>query len=183
MGKYATLTQIASLLKVDPRTINRWSDPKDRIHIPGFGPEGKGQYDIVKNVHARIEDYERRITEAQSSFKNAKERKENVNTQLLELELAEKRKELIRVDETAGLLDKIINIIKIKPQSTRKTLMPKLLIAKDDKAVLKILETRDNELLNELSTTIENIIRGLAESSGENYSAPRSVKTKRRRKS
>ncbi|MFA5803686.1 MAG: hypothetical protein WC879_03490 [Melioribacteraceae bacterium] len=183
MGKYATLPQIASLLKVDPRTINRRSDPKDRLYIKGFGPEKKGQYDIVKCVHIILEDYERRLSEAQSGFKNAKEFNYKLDAQKKELELAELKKELIRVDETASLLDKIINITKTKLPTSRKTLMPKLLIAKDDKAVIKILETRDNELLNDLSTAIENIIRGLAESSGENYTASRPAKTKKRRKS
>lgn len=181
MSKYATLQQIARLLKRDPRTINRYADPKDRIYIKGFEKEGHGKYDIVKCTHALLDDYERRLSDSQSGFKDAKEFNYKLDAQKKELELAELKKELIRVDEAAGILDNIITITKSKLPTTRKTLMPKLLIAKDDKAVIKILEHRDNDLLNELSNAIENIIRGMAQSADQNYSYPRTNKAKRRR--
>lgn len=183
MGKYATLKQIASLLKVDSRTINRWRDPKDVIHIKEFQSEAHGQYDIVKCVHARLNDYERMLKEARSGFKDAKEKNYQLDAQKKELELAELKKELICVDEVAGFLDKIIITTKNKLPTTRKIIMPKLLIAKDDKAVLKILEQRDIDLLNELSNAIENIIRGLAQSTDQNYSIAGPDKAKRRRTS
>lgn len=183
MSRYASLQDLARLLKRDPRTINRYADPKDRIHIKGFANEGHGKYDIVKCTHALLDDYERRLSDSQSGFKDAKEFNYKLDAQKKELELAELKKELIRVDEAAGFLDKIITITKSKLPTTRKTLMPKLLIAKDDKAVLKILEHRDNDLLNELSNAIENIIRGLAQSADQNYSAPRANKAKGRRTS
>jgi signal recognition particle GTPase len=183
MGKYASLSQIASLFEVDPRTVNRWSDPKDKIHIEGFEKVGHGQYDLRKCVHAWKHDMERRISEAQSGFKSAKEFNLKLDAQKKELELAELNKDLIRVDEAVTFLDKIINLLKNSLPSKRKTIMPKLLIAKDDKAALKILEARDTDLLNEISISIEDIIRGLAESTNKNYSAARTDKAKRRRTS
>lgn len=182
-SKYATLQQIARLLKRDPRTINRYSDPKDRLHINGFQSEGHGKYDVVKCTHALLDDYERRLSEAQSGFKDAKEFNYKLDAAKKELELAELKKELIRVDDAAMLLDKILIIIRNRMPATRKTTMPKLLIAKDDKEVLKILEQRDNDLLNELSHAVEDNIRGLAQSADQNYSGTRSAKTKGRRTS
>ena len=183
MGKYATLGQIASLLKVDARTVNRWSDPTDRIHIKGFGKVEHGKYDIVKCVHARVDDYERMLNEAQSSVKDAKEQNLLLDARKKQIELAEVEKEILRVNDVIGFLEQIIPAYKNKFPASRKVLGLKVLAAKDDKEVIKLLEERDNELLNAFATTITNIVGSLAESASQVGDSAQITKPARNRKS
>ena len=173
---------LAHLGDVTTRAIERAADPDDDNFI-GIKRINKGEYEAYHSLLAMFKDRARQVEDAKRSNTNARELNYKLDAQKKEYELALLNKEMMRVDETANLLDKIITITKTKLPTTRKNLTPKLLIAKDDKAVNKILEERDIDLLNELSNTIENIIRSLAESSGEGNTASRSAKTKRRRKS
>lgn len=170
---------LANFFRRDIRTIQLWAKA-------GLPREGRDRFDFVASVDWRIKQLEKENEELRGVggvLKSSKERKENANAQLLELELAELKKELMRVDEAVQMIDKIINTIKTKLPTSRKTIIPKLLLAKDDKQVIKILETRDSYILNELSATFENIIGGMAQSSDQNYTAPRSDKTARGRTS
>ena len=183
MGKYANAKQLASLHKVDARTVQRRSDPNDRLYIKGYDRQGHGQYDIVKCTNALIDYYTSRIDELQGgTLRNSKERKEAALAENAEFDLAARRKEIIKVDDTIVLFEKILSNYISRTNATKKISVPKLLIAKDDKEVTRILEHRDNELINELTTTITNIIRGMAESTGKDHPNVRSAKAKRRRK-
>lgn len=179
MAKYASLDQIATLLNVTPRWINRLSKES------GFPKEGRGQYDVVKCVHWYIDFLHGEIDKAKAGggkMIDFTTRKERAIAEMKELELAEKYKTLIRLDDTIHFVEKIFSVTKSKLSQLRKANITKLLIAKDDKAVNKLLEQRDNELLGEISLSVENIIRGLAQSADQNQSAARSVQTKIRRK-
>jgi hypothetical protein len=183
MGKYATARQLASLHKVDARTVQRRSDPQDRLYIKGYDKEGRGQYDIVKCTNALIDYYNSKIDALEGgSLRNSKERKEAALAENAEFDLAARRKEIIKVDDAITLFEKILNNYTSRTSATKKLSVPKLLIAKDDKAVTQILESRDNELINELTNTIENIIRGMVESSNQDHTHTRPGKTARRRK-
>lgn len=167
---------------VTTRAIERGADPDDDNFI-GIKRISKGKYEAYHSLYAMFRDRSRQVDDAKKSNSNARELNYKLDAQKKEIELAELKGDIIRADEAASFLNKIITITKTKLPTSRKTLTPKLLIAKDDKAVLKILEQRDNDLLNELSNAIENIIRGLAKSTDQNYTASRSVKTKGRRTS
>lgn len=183
MGKYANAKQLASLHKVDARTIQRRSDPKDRLYIKGYNRHGHGQYDIIKCTNALIDYYNQRIEDLQGgSLRSSKERKEMALAENAEIDLAARRKEIIKVDDAIVLFEKILNNYISRTNATKKINVPKLLIAKDDKEVKRILELRDNDLINELTTTITNIVRSMAESTDKNYSAAGPAKAKRRRK-
>lgn len=183
MGKYATAKQLASLHKVDVRTVQRRSDSQDRLYIKGYDKEGRGQYDIVKCTNALIDYFNQKIDELQGgSLRNSKERKEAALAETAEFDLAAKRKEIIKVDDVIVLFEKILSNYTSRTNSTKKLSVPRLLIAKNDKEVTRILETRDNELINELTTTITNIISGMVESSNKDYSHARTTKAARRGK-
>jgi len=173
---YATLNQIAMLLKVTPRWINRL------VREQGFPHEGHGKYDIVKCVHWRIDELEKRIQELQGgTLRSSKERKELALAQKAEYQLGLLKKELMKVDDVIILLDKIFTLIKTKLPTNRK-IVPNLLVVKTDKEAEKILEERDNELLYELSESIENIIRSLGKSDNQDKDIIKPVKATKRRK-
>lgn len=170
---------LAKFFRKDIRTIQLWAKK-------GMPREGRDKFDFIQCSDWRIKELEKENDELRGTdgiLKSSKERKEHLNAEILEYELALLKKELIRTDEAASFLERLITVVKTKLPTSRKTLIPKLLIAKDDKAVLKILEQRDNDLLNEFSNTIENIISGLAQSSDKNYTAAGPDKAKERRKS
>jgi len=174
---YATLEQIAMLLKVTPRWINRL------VREQGFPRESHGKYDIIKCVHWRIDDLEKRIQELQGgTLRSSKERKELALAQKAEYQLGLLKKELMKVDDVIVILDKIFTLIKTKLPTNRKNIVPNLLIVKTDKEAEKILEKRDNELLYELSESIENIIRGIGKSDNQDKNIVKPIKTARRRK-
>lgn len=183
MGKYANAKQLASLHKVDARTVQRRSDHKDRLYIKGYDRQGHGQYDIVKCTNALIDFYRKQIDDLQGgTLRNSKERKEMALAETAEFDLAAKRKEIIKVDDVIVLFEKLLSNYTSRTNATKKLSVPRLLIAKDDKAVTQIIESRDNELINELTTTITNIIGGMAESSDKDHSHARTVKATLRRK-
>lgn len=173
---------LAHLGDVTTRAIERAADPDDDNFI-GIKRINKGRYEAYRSLVAMFRDRSRQIDDAKKSNSNARELNYKLDAQKKQIELHELEGDLIRTDETASFLEKLITVVRTKLPTSRKTLTSRLLIAKDDKAVLKILEQRDNELLNEFSNTIENIIRGLAQSTDQDYTDARSVKTKGRRTS
>ena len=173
---------IAAIYDKSVRAIERNSDPNDKNYL-GLQTIRRGQYrtgDTWKRLHKNDKN---KVDELQGgSLRNSKERKEAALAETAEFDLAAKRKEIIKVDDVIGLFEKILSNYTSRTNATKKLSVPRLLIAKDDKAVTQILEIRDNGLINELTTTIENIIRGMAQSIDKDYSYAGPAKAARRRK-
>ncbi len=178
MANIVNSSFLAKFFKRDIRTIQLWAKE-------GMPKEGRDKYDFVKVVSWRINYLENKLKEAEGSggvLKSAKERKEAALAEKAEFELALLKKELIKVDDVIYLFDRIFNLIKTKLPLNRKKIIPNLLIVNTDKEAEKILETRDNELLFELSESIENIIRSLAKSDDQDEDIIKTTSTTRKRK-
>lgn len=172
---------LAELRGVTARSIERAADPDDENYI-GIKRIEKGKYEARHSLFVMFKDLSRQIEDAKNSSSDAKEENYRLDARRKKLELAEREKELIKVDDFCLALEKISSTFKNKFPPTRKELATKILFSKDYKEAEKQLEKRDSELLNEFATTIENIIRGMVDSSDKADSHTRSAKISRRTK-
>jgi hypothetical protein len=172
---------LAELRGVTSRAVERGADPDDENYI-GIKKVEHGKYEARHSLFVMFRDLVRQVDEAKRSNSNARELNLQLDAQKKEMELAEKQKELIKVDDVVTMFEKILTSSTSKTTASRKLAAPKLLLAKDDKEVNLILEKRDNELTNDLTTTITNILQSMAESAGKDYTNTRTVKAKSRRK-
>jgi phage terminase Nu1 subunit (DNA packaging protein) len=145
---YATLDQIAHLLKLTPRMVN--------IHVKhnGMPRVDRGQYDVVKCVHWYLDYKDRLIGEARrgdESEQQARARLTKATADLRELELARERGELIPADTIKFLWERVVVSFKTKMLSIPTKLPQRLVACRDINQVKDLLEREIYEALNELS--------------------------------
>lgn len=172
---------LAELRGVTGRTIERGADPDDENYI-GIKKVEHGKYEARHSLFVMFRDLIRQVDEAKRSNSNAKDINLQLDAEKKQLALAEQKKELIKVDDVVVMFEKILTSSTSRTTQSRKLAAPKLLLAKDDKEVNLILEKRDNELAHDLTATITNILNGMAESSGKDYTNIRPAKAAHGRK-
>ena len=152
---------IAALTGKSIRAVERNSDPNDKNYM-GLQTVGRGQYrtgDAWRRLH---EHNKNKIEELQGgTLRNSKERISAAAAEKAELDLKEKKDEVIEVGEAIELFEKLFSNYTSRVNTTRKLSVPKLLMAKDDKEASQIIQARDNELAKALLDIINEILRPL----------------------
>jgi phage terminase Nu1 subunit (DNA packaging protein) len=145
---YATLGQIAHILKLTPRMVN--------LHVKEHGMPrvGRGEYDLVQCVHWFIDYKDQLIKEARrgdETEQQARARLVKATADLRELELAAARRELISVGTVKFLWERIVVSFKTKILSIPSKLPQRLIVCKDINQIKDLLEREIYEALSELS--------------------------------
>ena len=146
---YATLEQIAHLLKLTPRMVN--------LHVREHGMPrvGRGEYDLVQCVHWYIEFKDRLIKEARrgdESEQQARARLVKATADLRELELAHAREKLIDVSTVSLMWERLVVAFKTRMLAIPTKLPQQLIACKDIGQIKDALEREICEALSELST-------------------------------
>ena len=144
---------LAELRGVTSRSIERGADPDDENYI-GIKKVEHGKYEARHSLFVMFRDLVRQVDEAKNSNNSAKETNLLLDAEKKQLALAEQKKELIKVDDVVELFERLSSTYKNKFPQTSKALTIKVMGAKDDKEVNKLINDRDNELLNAFATTI-----------------------------
>ena len=145
---YATLEQIAHILKLTPRMVN--------LHVKDHGMPrvNRGEYDLVQCVHWYIDYKDQIIKEARrgdETEQQARARLVKATANLRELELAEARRQLISVGMVKFLWERIVVTFKTKILSIPSKLPQRLIVCKDINQIKDLLEREIYEALSELS--------------------------------
>jgi phage terminase Nu1 subunit (DNA packaging protein) len=146
---YASLEQIAHLLKLTPRMVN--------IHVKESGMPRvvRGQYDLVKCVHWYLDLKDRQIEAARrgdETERQARARLTRASADLRELELARERERLLEIDAVKRLWERIVVAFKTRILAIPTKLAPRLVACQDVGQAKNILEEEMREALGELST-------------------------------
>ena len=146
---YATLEQIAHLLKLTPRMVN--------LHVREHGMPrvGRGEYDLVQCVHWYIDFKDRLIKEARrgdESEQQARARLVKATADLRELELAHAREKLVDVSTVALMWERLVVAFKTRMLAIPTKLPHRLVACKEMGEVKELLEAEISEALSELST-------------------------------
>jgi phage terminase Nu1 subunit (DNA packaging protein) len=145
---YASLQQIAHVLKLTPRMVN--------LHVKDHGMPrvSRGEYDLVQCVHWYIDYKDQLIKEARrgdESEQQARARLVKATANLRELELARARREVIPVATVQIVWERIVVSFKTKVLSIPTKLPQRLVACKDINQIKDLLEREIGEALNELS--------------------------------
>lgn len=159
MGKYASLKQIASLIMLDERTINRSSDPKD-ILFRDFPKEGRGQYDIVKCVHWRIKDLQRQLEETRGGkIREAQERRALAQAKKEEFELEKYVGNLLYTNDVLDFLRKFGSLIVKEFESIGRECQARFKYLKDDvEKIDEVVKIKDKTLDAIATTNINSLL-------------------------
>ncbi len=146
---YATLEQIAHLLKLTPRMVN--------LHVREHGMPriSRGEYDLVQCVHWYIDYKDRLIKEARrgdESEQQARARLVKATADLRELELAHAREKLIDVNTVALMWERLVVAFKTRMLALPTKLPQRLIACKEIAQIKEALEQEICEALSELST-------------------------------
>lgn len=160
---YATLEQIAHLLKLTPRMVN--------LHVKerGMPRVGRGEYDLVKCVHWYLDFKDRQIEavrKGDETEQQARGRLTIASADLRELELSSARGEVIEVESIRLLWERIVVAFKTKMLSLPTKLPQRLIVCKEVNQIKELLDQEITEALNELSNTHIDVseLRRLAKS-------------------
>jgi phage terminase Nu1 subunit (DNA packaging protein) len=160
---YATLDQIAHLLKLTPRMVN--------LHVKNNGMPriSRGQYDMVKCVHWYLDFKDRQIEEARKgdeTERQARARLTKASADLKELELARERGRLLEIEVVKALWERIVVAFKTRILAIPTKLAPRLVACQDLSQAKDMLDQEVREALSELSTKkMDNrVLRNLVES-------------------
>lgn len=156
---YATLDQIAHILKLTPRMVN--------LHVKDHGMPrvSRGEYDLVQCVHWFLDYKDRLIKEARrgdETEQQSRARLVKATADLRELELAEARKHLIPVSTVSFLWERIVMSFKTRLLAIPTKLPQRLIACTEINQIKDALEREIFEALDELSTSEVNIGKPLA---------------------
>jgi len=145
---YATREQIAHVLKITPRMVNR------HVKDHGMPIVARGEYDLVSCVHWYLDYLKTEIQRARrgdESEQQARARLVKATANLRELDLAREEKRLLPVDAVKELWERIVIAFKNKMLSLP-TKLPQKLIGMEDPGNMKsLIEGEIYEALGELS--------------------------------
>jgi phage terminase Nu1 subunit (DNA packaging protein) len=147
---YATLDQIAHLLKLTPRTVN--------LHAKedGLPRISRGQYDMVACVHWYVGYLQKRIKDARrgdETEQQARARLTRTTADIRELELGKARAELIEVAQAKAVWERLVVAFKTKMLAIPSKLPQRLVACSDINQIKDLLEREIVEALSELSRT------------------------------
>jgi phage terminase Nu1 subunit (DNA packaging protein) len=147
---YATLDQIAHLLKLTPRTVN--------LHAKedGMPRLSRGQYDMVACVHWYIGYLQKLIKDARrgdETEQQARARLTRTTADIRELELGKARAELIEVAQAKLVWERLVIAFKTKILAIPSKLPQRLIACNDINQIKDLLDREIIEALSELSRT------------------------------
>jgi hypothetical protein len=152
--KYASNEQVANVLNITPRWLNRL------VKEYGMPRIAHGEYDLVKCVHWYIDYLKKQIEEARAggeSLTDAKLRLTRKNADLREIELQEKLKELLPYKIVSDILFKGVQNFSKTSDSIGIRNAKLLFRAKSEKEIIKILNAESVRLRNTLISSLEEL--------------------------
>ncbi len=160
--KYATTSQVATILKISPRWIQKL------VREYGMPNEAFGKYDLVKVVQWYIDYLRKQLEEAKTGnekLDDAKLRLTKLKADREAVELGKEHKSLIPVKVCEEIMLSIIIQFGKKIDALPSKILNKLYAAKTKKELFLVLTNATEELRNELAGT--DIRLQLSDSTGD----------------
>ncbi|MHB1051345.1 MAG: hypothetical protein ACYC09_14800 [Bacteroidota bacterium] len=157
--KYLTHAQVALVFAVEPRTVTKW------VNDLGMPKVGRGEYDLVQCVQWRCNYLEKKIREAEAGGAEGLSAKHRINiatARKKENELALQERSLVNIEEVMPVIDKTLDIFRMKALTFSKRVAPALEGMESNAEREAILKENIHELLNDL-TTIPDKLRSSVE--------------------
>lgn len=145
---YASLEQVAQVLKMTPQMVNR------HVKVSGMPRISRGEYDLIKCVHWYIDFKDRQIKEARQGTETesqARQRLVVATADLREVELARACGDLIELEVARKLWERLVLAFKNKMLLLPTKVAPVVLALKESNEVRELLDEEVQEALKELS--------------------------------
>lgn len=160
------LPDVAYMLKVDPRTINKLA--KER----GLPRDSHGIYDIVRVVQWLVDDYERQLKDVRHGAETegqARKRLFSINADLKQIELSAKRGQVANIEDVRELLTTVLKALRDKILALPKRAAPQIVALETIAEIELLLESIVHESLDGLVELPQGLTR-LRKLAAERYS-------------
>ena len=152
----ATIEQIATVLNLTPRMINR------HVKEDGMPRVGRGEYDLVKCVHWYIDFLNQRVERAKHGGETEQEARGRLviaQANMKEIDLARMKAEVITVDDTLREVEDVFRALRAHFLALPKLMTLDLSNLTDVKEIEQYLTNRIHDALSEAAALPERITR------------------------
>ena len=150
---YATLDQVSKVLDLTPRRINQ-------LAKEGLPRESRGEYDLVKCVRWYIAHLRKQLADARHGTETevqGRARLVSITADLRAIDLAERRAEMIRIDDAQNIMDPVFIAMRMKLLAFPKKVGSILGNTENARQILILLNEAIRENLNDLATVPEQL--------------------------